>query len=579
MTRLNKHPIWPYSMQMILIISILCFPPNSVSQDRLVDTLSDELNREMTALQSQETPPYFISYCVSDVHRTTVRASFGSLIYSNSTDSRLLSVIVRVGDYEMDNMHEMRDDPFSQFTVRFGGFIRLARDESEEAIRATLWQETNREYRQAVERFTKVKANIAVKIAEEDTSADFSREPELAVYNEPPVDIQALLGDRSLWESKVKAYSKPFLENADIYGGLASFGFTVERKILVTTEGTRLTQNLMYARLIINGFIKSDDGMELPLYKSYSAFKPKDLPENEEILRDVGVLIKKLEALQNAPVVDPYTGPAILSGRAAGVFFHEVFGHRIEGHRQKIEEEGQTFKKKIGEKILPENLRVFFDPTKKSFNGQDLIGHYKYDDEGIQARFVTVVDSGVFKAFLMSRSPIENFPLSNGHGRAQAGYRPVSRQSNMLITSSQSISEQKLRQKLINECKKQGKPFGLLFQDIEGGFTFTGPTLPNMFNVMPTEVYRVYTDGRPDEIIRGVDMVGTPLVMFSMISDIGDQFDIFTGLCGAESGSIPVSAVAPAVLVSQIEVQKKSKSQERPPILPRPDVETIHIRK
>jgi len=544
------------------------------AQDRLMDILQDELEREMTALQSQETPPYFISYAVSDVHQTTVSASFGVLTESESSEHRLLSVIVRVGDYQMDNFHELRDDPFDQFMVRYGGFLRIPLQNDPEAIRAILWQETNREYRQAVERFTKVKANVAVKVAEEDTSADFSRLSEPTVYYEQPVNIETLLPDRSLWETKIKTYTRPFLDNADIYDAQATFSFTVERKYLVTTEGTRLAQNLMYSRLIINAFIKSKDGMELPLYRSYFAFEPGGLPDDQTILDDVGKMMQKLDALQDAPIVDPYTGPAILSGRAAGVFFHEVFGHRVEGHRQKSEEEGQTFKNKVGERILPQDFRVTFDPTNRRFNGQYLLGHYLYDDEGVRARSVTVVDSGVFKAFLMSRSPIENFPRSNGHGRAQAGYRPVSRQSNMIITASQTVPEDRLRQKLIAECEKQGKLFGLLFQDIQGGFTYTGRSLPNMFNVLPIEVYRVYTDGRPDELVRGVDLVGTPLVMFSMISDTGDQFDIFTGLCGAESGQVPVSAVAPAMLVSQIEVQKKTKSQERPPILPRPDIET-----
>jgi len=560
---------------MILVFILFCGPTILFSQDKLIEILVAEMDREMDTLQSQEIPPYFMSYGVSDVHMTSVRTSFGSLVRSSTSNNRLLSVIVRVGDYEMDNMHEMRGDPFSQFTLRYGGFIRMARDENPDAIRATLWQETNREYRQAVERFTKVRANVAVKIAEEDTSADFSREPDVVVNQESPLDIQALLGDRSIWEAKVKKYSQPFLDNPKIYGGQASFSFTIERKILVTSEGTRISQNLPYARLLIRGFIKSDDGMELPLYKSYTSFKPDDLPEDDEIISDVHDLIQKLNTLRNAPVVDPYTGPAILSGRAAGVFFHEVFGHRIEGHRQKIEEEGQTFKKKINKKILPEDLSVVFNPTRATFKEQDLIGHYQFDDEGVRARSVTVVDSGIFKSFLMSRSPIENFPCSNGHGRAQAGFRPVSRQSNMVITSSKPISEHAMRQKLIDACKEQGKPFGLLFQDIQGGFTFTGRNLPNMFNVLPTEVYRIYTDGRPDELIRGVDLVGTPLVMFSMISAAGEEYDIFTGLCGAESGSVPVSVVAPAMFVSQIEVQKKSKSQERPPILTRPDVESI----
>ncbi len=557
--------------QILLLFIVLYFPAILSAQDRMLDLLNEELNREMTILKKQETPPYFVSYTVSDVYSTSISASFGALTNSSNSDYRVLVVMVRVGDYQFDNTHELRGDPFGRPSFGMRSFERMAKEYNPDAIRAALWQETDQQYRQAVEQYQRVKANVATKVTAEDTSADFSQESEVAAFYEPPVDAQALLGNRTIWEQKVKKYSKPFLEKKEIFGGEASFRFSVERKNLITSEGAKVSQNAIYSQLYISGFIKTEDGMELPLYKTYSASNPKDLPGDKKILADVEAMINKLEALKNAPIVDPYTGPAILSGRATGVFFHEVFGHRVEGHRQKSEEEGQTFKDKIGEKILPEHLNVIFDPTLKTYKGYDLVGYYQYDDEGIKARPVTVVESGLFKSFLMSRSPIQNFPQSNGHGRAQAGFLPISRQSNMLIESTAPLSEQELRQKLIDECKKQGKSFGLLFQDIEGGFTTTGRQMPNVFNVIPTEVYRIYTDGRPDELVRGVDLVGTPLVMFSMISDASDQFDIFNGICGAESGGVPVSAVAPSLLVTQVEVQKKSKSQEKPPILERPD--------
>jgi predicted Zn-dependent protease len=562
-----------HALALFLLLIFLSGARSASAQDQLLDLLADELNREMQALKTQETPPYFISYAVSDVHNTSINASFGTLTRSDASDDRLLSVMVRTGDYGLDNTRQLRGDPFSAFTFRMSGFVRMPREPNPEAIRAALWQETNTEYRNAVERYLKVKANVAVKVAAEDTSADFSQEPNPAAYYEPPVDAKALLGNPAVWENKVKKYSALFLKNKDIYGGQASFSFTVERKNLVTTEGAKLAQNLIYSRLFVTGFIKADDGMELPLYLSYFAFKPSDLPKDEVILADAEGMIKKLATLRHAPVVDPYTGPAILSGRAAGVFFHEIFGHRIEGHRQKSEDEGQTFKKKIAEKILPESFSVVFDPTIKNYANRELVGFYKYDDEGVPARRVSIVENGVFKGFLMSRSPVEGFPNSNGHGRAQAGFRPVARQSNLIVDAQSPVPEAELRRILIEECKKQGKPFGLLFKDIQGGFTFTGRTIPNAFNVLPTEVYRIYTDGRPDELVRGVDLVGTPLVMFSNISQAGDKFDLFNGVCGAESGGVPVSAVSPALLVTQVEVQKKTKSQERPPLLPRPDTE------
>jgi len=505
-----------YRNFIILFIAILCTPLQVIAQNRLLDVMADELQREMSELKTQETPPYFMAYSVGDVHTTNMSSSFGALTSSRESDSRILSVNVRVGNHQLDNSHELRD----QYDFTSGrNYILIAREDNEEALRAAIWQETNRRYREAVERFIKVKTNVAVKVAEEDSSADFSHEPDVYTFYAPPLDIASLLGDQTKWEEKVKKYSALFLTNENIYGGWASFSFTVERKHLITSEGASITQNLTYAQLFISGFIKSDDGMELPLYKNYYALTPNDLPEDDEILADVRSMITKLAKLRNAPLVDPYTGPAVLSGRAAGVFFHEIFGHRVEGHRMKIETEGQTFKKQIGEKILPDHIDIIFDPTLKKHNGVDLMGYYQYDDEGVKARRIKVIESGILKGFLMSRSPIENFPQSNGHGRAQSGYSPVSRQSNLIVKTTQSFTDEKLREKLIELCKQQDKPYGLLFQDIQGGFTYTGRTLPNTFNVLPIEVYRVYTDGRSDELVRGVNLVGTPLVMFSMITD------------------------------------------------------------
>jgi TldD protein len=310
----------------------------------------------------------------------------------------------------------------------------------------------------------------------------------------------------------------------------------------------------------------------LPLYKSYFAFSPDELPSDDVILADARQMLKTLKEMRNAPLVDPYTGPCILSGGASGVFFHEIFGHRIEGHRQKNVNEGQTFKKKLDQKILPDFLSVVFDPLQRKLGNTPLMGCYSFDDEGVKATRISVVDTGVFKGFLMGRSPIEGFNQSNGHGRAAPGKRPVARQSNLIVEAVQTVSEDSLRALLIAECKKQGKPYGLRFQQVEGGFTLTGRTIPNSFNVLPILVYRVYPDGRPDELVRGVDLIGTPLATFERILAASNEIETFNGVCGAESGWVPVSASSPSLLVREIEVQKKDKSQERLPILPSPDV-------
>ena len=183
---------------------------------------------------------------------------------------------------------------------------------------------------------------------------------------------------------------------------------------------------------------------------------------------------------------------------------------------------------------------------------------------------MTVVDKGVLRTFLLSRAPLPRFPASNGHGRAQIGFVPASRQSNLVVESSKSVSDDALVGLLKDEAKRQGKPFGLLFENIEGGFTNTGRSQPNAFNVMPNVVYRIYTDNRPPELVRGVDLIGTPLAAFAKIVATGNKVDVFNGICGAESGSVPVSASAPSMLVSEVEVQKKAQSQDTGPILSAP---------
>jgi hypothetical protein len=173
----------------------------------------------------------------------------------------------------------------------------------------------------------------------------------------------------------------------------------------------------------------------------------------------------------------------------------------------------------------------------------------------------------------MSRAPIRGFPTSNGHGRKQQGAEPVGRQSNLIVDSARSVPDAELCRMLIEELKRQAKPYGLFFSRVTGGYTTTGRRGLQAFTVVPLVVYRVYADGRPDELIRGVDIVGTPLASFQKIIATSDTPEVFNGYCGAESGSVPVSAVSPAILVSEIETQKKQNSQRKLPLLPRPETE------
>lgn len=539
---------------------------HAAGPSKLLTTLKEELTRNIVRLKQEKAAPYFLAYSVHDVTNTTLRASFGAVESDHQGTDRILTIEVRVGSPTLDNSHEMRGE-FGEGIPLYSRTL-LPIDDNPVAIKKIIWRETDKTYKNAVERLTKLQTNRAVKVTEEDTSADFSIEPPGQHY-ENPVTMGI---DRALWKERLRNYTKPFLNDKKIYEASADLSMIVDNRYVVTSEGTELQTGDSYVRMLVYAMTKADDGMELPRYESYFASTPDSMPADQEVMTGVNGMMQDLAAMRTAPMVDPYNGPAILSGRASGVFFHEVFGHRIEGHRQKKEEEGQTFKKKIGQPVTATFLSVVFDPSLRRLGNITLAGFYKFDDEGVVGQRVSVVENGIFKNFLMNRSPIEGFDHSNGHGRCQAGFRPVARQSNLIVQSSQGKPWAALRQQLIDECKKQDKRFGLFFRDIEGGFTLTGRTIPNAFNVLPLVVYKIYADGRPDELVRGVDLIGTPLEAFSNIIASGDETQTFNGVCGAESGGVPVSASSPALLVSHIEVQKKEKSQERLPILQAPEM-------
>ena len=528
----------------------------------VLDAMKEELQRSVETLSKQPTPLYYLSYEVTGNRRYSVRASFGNITGSSEGENAVADVDLRVGSPELDNTHSIRGDSFANFP-RYA--YQQAPLGDPEALRSILWRRTDQQYKAAVERLAKVRANVQVKVEEEDQAGDFSAEPAQKWLEDPlPLDF-----DRSPWEEKLRRYTAPFSGSGHIYRANATLSVNVETRWFVNSEGSEIRTSQSYYRLMIMAYTKAEDGMELPRYESFFSFTAEGLPDDSEVLETVEEMIADLKALREAPVVDPYTGPAILSGRASGVFFHEILGHRVEGHRQKREEEGQTFKKMVNQKVLPETFSVIFDPTVRRRESMDLVGAYRYDNEGVKARRVPVIEKGVLKTFLMSRTPIEGFSRSNGHGRKQAGLAAVARQSNLFVEVGRTHSREELKAMLIESLKREDKPFGLYFRDVQGGFTFTGRTIPNLFNVLPVMVYRIHADGR-EELVRGVDLIGTPLTAFSKITAADDRIESFNGICGAESGGVPVSSVSPAILVSQIEVQKKEKSPERLPILPPP---------
>ena len=537
----------------------------------LLDAMTTELRRAFAGLgksaapgaDDKQVPPYFLSYSVGDAEMVSIRAQYGALVDSSTNRARVADIQVRLGDPRLDNTHgSHRGSAVNS--------LQLPLADDRQALGRTLWLATNTGYSNALDNYLRVKTEAQVRAREEDSSPDFSQEaPQLSI-GKPAPRIQV---DRAGWEKRVAALSKVFREYPDVYQNIVMLNVQNETDYYASSEGSQVVSPHLQARLVILAVTRAEDGMDLFRAQTFEAETADGLPSDAELetaIRDLG---KSLQALRNAPMTEPFDGPVILSGRAAAVFFHEVLGHRLEGQRQRGEEEGQTFTKELNKEVLPGFLSVADDPTRTKFGNTWLSGSYNYDDEGQKARRVELIQDGVLKTFLMSRLPIASFSASNGHGRGQTGRMPTGRQGNLIVTSTRSVSEAELRKELIEEAKKQGKPYGLYFEDISSGFAVTTRSSPQAFQVIPLVVYRVYVDGRPDELVRGVSIVGTPLAAMKRILATSDKSEVFNGECGAESGTVPVSAVAPAMLMSEMETQRQPQGTSRPPILPIPGAE------
>ncbi|MBQ9284956.1 MAG: hypothetical protein IJ209_01540 [Bacteroidaceae bacterium] len=547
--------------------------------DTLLRILREELAADFEELQQQDVQPYFISFRVQERWDADIAASFGFLGTSNQDHTRTFTPQVRVGSPELDNFKFNNQS-------RSGLQPLPLTDASTDALRVAIWTQMLTAYDRATSTYRDAQSRLRSQADNEDKAPCFSvlggsssvKRPSgpsvpAETFYEPPLSHPSLTpAEQSAWEERLCRISAVFRQWPQFSEAIVRLKMENQRTHLVSTEGTAIVQNRVSYRVFMQASMKTDDGMVLPLTQTYYATSLDALPAEDVMLRDAEDVGRRLEALSKAPVADPFTGPAIMSGQASGVFFHEIFGHRLEGHRMKTG--GQTFRKMVGERVLPTDFQVYCDPTLTHYGAQPLNGGYRYDDEGTPARRVNNVVDGILKEFLMSRVPLDSFPESNGHGRTAEGADPVSRQSNLVVETRKPYTAAQLRHLLRDEARRQGKEYGYLFQSVSGGYTQTGEgNSINSFNVTPLEVYRIYVDGRPDELVRGVDLIGTPLSMFSNIAAAGDTPSTFIGVCGAESGWVPVSATSPMIYVSKIETQRRQQKGNLMPILKAPSLD------
>src|SRR5271166_3375728 len=357
----------------------------------LMNAMTAELDRAFTSLGKQEPdkqlPPYFLSYSVSEASAVIIRAQAGALMDSAANHVRVADVQLRIGDPKLDNTHGTHRASAVTSTA-------LPLNDDREALARSLWLATNLGYGKALDNYMRVKTETEVHAKEEDSSPDFSHEAPQVSLGKPAPTVKV---DRAAWEQRVRALSLAFRGYPDVILNMVMFSAQNETDYYASSEGSRVVTPHLQARLVVIAATRADDGMDLFRTRTFEAETPEGLPAQSEMEAGIRELGSSLEALRKAPVTEPFDGPAILSGRAAAVFFHEVLGHRLEGQRQRGTEEGQTFTREVGKAVLPSFLSVADDPTQTTFEKTWLSGSYTYDDEGEKAQRVELIRDGVLK--------------------------------------------------------------------------------------------------------------------------------------------------------------------------------------
>lgn len=547
------------SFLLIILLPIVVF---AQKDDVLLTSMKEELARNFAAAKKESPAAYYMSYYVQDNNNLFITASLGDIKTSQSARFIQADVDARVGSRRLDNTHEIKnskDTPYELATYK------IPLDADPKAIKNALWRATQAAIKTAQDRYAKVKTNYKTTAKSADDSPDFSPAPKTPAQYYAPITFTE--HDIKLLEAKAKKYSALMKEYPFILGSGVSFEIKENNRYIVTTEGASVVEGQNISRLRFTADTRNKDGMELSTGKIYNL--ANGMPDDEAMIKDIRAALENLRIYKDAPVIDPVSVPVILKAQAAGVFVHEIFGHRAEGFRQKLESSGQTFTKQLGQLVSAPIISIVDDPSLSTFNGRALYA-YKYDDEATPAQKAVLIENGVLKGFLMDRNPIKGFPQSNGHGRKELGYRAVARMANTIVSASENMPYEDLRLKLKEEIKKQNKPFGLIIEELDGGFTLVERDLPQSFTIQSKLSRRVYPDDRPDEIVRGLRLIGTPLSVFKNIIAAADDPDIFYGSCGADSGWVPVTAVSPSLLFSAMETEKVPNQAQTLPILPNP---------
>jgi len=509
--------------------------------------------------------PYFLSGLLRDEETWCLRATFGALKVADHERSRNAWVDVRIGSYREDQVREggLADNDKEAESY---GYVDLPFGCDLDGLRHGLWRLTEARYREAVQALADKRCReLTFRDADGHLPA-FERRRKVvdrAWRRLPAVDTEH-------WSRYVEAASAVTKRCSELKDAEVEFTADHMCRVFVSSEGSRIIECQGIWSLECRLWLMTDSGDAVPWSVRHNVADPRELPPLGRFQAEIRAALRRLRRLARAPLLRSFCGPALLEPVPAGLLMHEAVGHRLEGSRLLAAGEGQTFKDALGERILPAFLSVRDDPTLARFAGRSLIGHYRYDDEGVPAESTPLVERGVLAGFMATRTPCRaRGHRSNGHARSSYHERPISRMACTVIDAEGGLDDRQLKRRLLEEIRRQNAPFGVRILDTSSGETATDAYNFQAFLGEINLATRVWPDGR-EEWVRGVNFVGTPLNAIRSIVAAGSRREVDNSFCGAESGHVPVTTISPALVLSQLELQSKGDTRYSPYALPMP---------
>ncbi len=536
--------------------------------DVVLRAMVDELGRSMNGLELKDLErPYFIEYAISDTAGASVSAAYGSVTSDDDSRRRLFRSDVRVGSYDLDNTN------FSGGGGWWGGSSGAAMPVEDDytAIRQAIWWITDADYKQVSEDLVRKKAFMESKMIE-DKPADMSQEKP-AVYFEKRDDLKI---ERGRLREMAVALSKIFRDYPEIHESSASASASHANRYMVNSEGTRMRSGSRGYVVSVNASVQAEDGMVLSDSVSFKGQTIDDLPSLDKMSADTRVMIARLTELKKASTLESYTGPVLFDAESAAPLFAAQFSRRFSGGQRDVGSQTppDDFSRKLNRRILPRSVSVVDDPTITKIGDDPVFGHYLYDDQGVSAQPVKLVEGGRLLAQLMSRNPSKEFAHSNGHGRGM--YQPQPTYSNLVLTAEDGLSTNGLKQELIDAAQDEGLEYGIRVAELGSVGGGGGGSASYRYRYggrggaggsQPLIMYKVFPDGH-EELVRGADISGLNLKAFKRLLALGDKPYLVNSAGGAGGGGSTVAA--PAMLFEELDLAEIDRDFDKPPILPSP---------